>query len=296
MTPTHQLKFFDNRLGDDDRYYLSGLITVASAGEDGPMLHLTSYNPDSEREYSTLTMRAFGKIVRIILPPIIRPHKVKQAAKYWSEEDKKRMGRDWYWKYFTRKYGFSFWEDSVHLYYGLQSGDSLDKPKTAVYFLPWKELRFVRHTVYDLHGNVYKENKDYKNETRHVEYEDRLKTPKATFDLIDLHDGTPVKADLMLEECEWRLGTGVFKFLSYFTKPLIRRRFEVEFSSGVGADKGGWKGGVIGMSVDALPGELHQEGVDRLCREGVRGRGNRITYLAPASGGCANGNTEPESI
>lgn len=292
----NRLKFFDSRLGNDDKYYLSGIITVASAGEGGPTLHLTSHNPDSERNYCSLTLRVFGKLVRIILPKVIKPYKVKQIARYWSEEDKKRMGRDWYWKYFTRQYGFSFWEDSVHLYYGLQSGDSSDHPKTTLVSLPWKCYRFVRHSVYDLHGNIYKENKDYKNETSHVEYEDRLKAPKAAFDLIDLCDNTPVKADLMLEEREWRLGTGVFKFLSYFTKPLIRRSFEVGFSSGVGADKGDWKGGVTVMNVDALPGELHQQGVDRLCREGVRGKGNRITYLAPASGGYANGYSASEPI
>lgn len=293
---TKRPKFFDRRLTDNDTYYLFGIITVGTVGEGGPSLRLTSANPDNEDNYCTLNIRVFDRCIRVILPPIIQPYKVKQKAKYWSEEDIKRQGRDWYYKYFTREYGFSFWDDSVILDYGLQSGDSSDNPKTTVVSLPWKRYRFVRHSVYDLHGNVYKENKNYKNETSHVEYEDRLKAPKATFDLIDLHDNTPVKAEFMLEEREWRLGTGVFKFLSYFTKPLIRRSFKVEFSSEVGGDKGSWKGGVTGTSVDSLPGELHQQGLDRLCKEGVRGRGNRITYLVPVYTSYADGCTASEPI
>ena len=268
---TKRLKFFDRRLTDNDTYYLSGIITIGSVTEGGPSLRLTSANPDNEDSYCTFNVRAFGRCVRVILPPIIRPYKVKQKAKYWSEEDIKRQGRDWYYKYFTRQYGFSFWDDSVILDYGLQSGDSADNPKSVCLGLPWKSMRFVRHTIYDLDGGVYLQNVNYKNK-------ESLNIPKAKFRLLDLSDNSEVTATLILEEMEWRRGTGVFKFLSHLCKPLVRRSFNVEFSSEVGHGKGDWKGGVLGMSVTSLPGELHEEGIKRLCQEGVSSRNGR-SYL-----------------
>ena len=269
-------KFFDGRLTDNDTYYLSGIITVGTVKEGGPSLRLISANPDSDADYCKLTVQAFGRCIRVILPPIIRPHKVKQKAKYWTEEDIKRQGRDWHYKYFTRQYGFSFWDDSVILDYGMQSGDSSDNPKTTCLSLPWKRMRFVRHTVYDLEGQVYLQSVDYKRQAKGISRHETATIPKAEFKLVDLSDNTEVTATLVLEEREWRRGTGLFRFLSYFYKPLVSRSFDVEFSAEVGDRKGDWKGGVTGMSVKALPGELHVDGIKRLCQEGVnQGRRDR---------------------
>lgn len=275
----NNLKFFQGQLGDDDKYFFSGIITVATVKEGGPSIKLTSANPDDEREYCTLTIKAFKKMVRVILPPIVKPYKVKQVAKYWSEEDIKRMGRDWYWKYFTRSYGFSFWEDSLFIDYGLMSGDSADNPKTKLYSLPWKTNRFVRHTVYDLQGNVYLECKNYRKEARHVSYDEKQTAPKATFKLLDLHDRSKVTASVTLQEREWHLGTGMFRFLAHLVKPTIHRSFDIEFSEGVGAGKEDWKGGIIGMSVNALPGELHIDGIKRLCESGITHRGKKSYFM-----------------
>jgi hypothetical protein len=93
--------------------------------------------------------------------------------------------------------------------------------------------------------------------------------PAPRFDFLDF-DGERITATTRIEEREWRLGEGRFKWLSIFRRPKVCRSLDLQFSSEVGRRKGSWKGGTIGHSIDMLPGELHEAAFRRYCaKEGL---------------------------
>ena len=97
----------------------------------------------------------------------------------------------------------------------------------------------------------------------------------------DDSDGSLVVASTHIEEREWRLGTGLFRWLSWFVKPKIRRSLSIEFSSEVGPEKGSWKGGLMGTGIDMLPGELHEAAFRRYCAQEHRSKYGRyrLTFV-----------------
>lgn len=90
--------------------------------------------------------------------------------------------------------------------------------------------------------------------------------PKAIFEFED-YDGKRIKATTHIAEWEWKFGEGSFKWLSIFRKPKIRRSLDIQFSEEVGPEKGSWKGGTIGHSIDMTEGELHESAFRRYCEQ-----------------------------
>jgi hypothetical protein len=88
--------------------------------------------------------------------------------------------------------------------------------------------------------------------------------PSLTLAFTDF-DGERLTARTRIEEREWRLGTGWFKWLSVFRKPMIKRSLDIRFSGETGREKGSWKGGTIGHGIEMLPGELHASAFRRYC-------------------------------
>ncbi|NBR26533.1 MAG: hypothetical protein EBU08_22690, partial [Micrococcales bacterium] len=78
--------------------------------------------------------------------------------------------------------------------------------------------------------------------------------PKIKFRFNDF-DGEEIIATCHISEMRHEHGTGWFKWLKYFVKPLITRRLDLEFNKEIGYQKGSWKGGTTGHSVEIAYGE-----------------------------------------
>ena len=145
------------------------------------------------------------------------------------------------------------------------------------YFLPWTQWRHVRHSFYGLQGEHVATLPD--TGESYIGNPDRWKrereiadaTPTRCFAFDDF-DGERITATTKIEEREWRAGTGLFKWLSWFRRPKNSRSLDLRFSAEVGQRKGSWKGGTIGHSIEMLPGELHNLAFQRYCGE------NNLTF------------------
>lgn len=228
-----------------------------------------------------IAFSALGWTIICELPPIISDYCVRHEATSWSAETIARMGRSWYIERFPREYGFRFSDGSLHTYFGPQTHDSRTT-KSRVFFLPWREWRFIRLSHYDLKGNhFHTEFQRTRNDWTASEAV-RKACPKASFEFDD-YDGQRIVATTYIEEREWHFGTGWCKWLSWFRKPKISRDLKIEFSNEVGPEKGSWKGGTVGHAIEMLPGELHEAAFKRYCEQEHRSkyRRFRITYVGP---------------
>lgn len=209
----------------------------------------------------------------ITLPRFVWPAKEWREAN-WNAETIERLGRNFYYKYTERQYGFSYCENLLSIKYGIQDSDfSSKKEQRTSFFLPWLEMRHVRHSLYDLKGELFfsqTEQSNFHSEAGRSRYDEmRLaekECPKATFGFFDF-DGEAIDAATHIEEHEWLRGTSYFKFLSLFYKPMIRHSLDIQFSKETGKRKNSFKGGTIGHSIEMLPGELHEEAFRRYCIE-----------------------------
>lgn len=274
------------RLTDSDQRI--GPITYGRTQSWRP-IRLVLSSGDREDEgtaRSTLTAYAFGWVARIYVPNIVKPHAVRTKATYWDAATVARMGRDWYEETFPKEYGFCLNEGSLHIYYGPQTHDSRST-KSLCKFLPWTQWRHVRFSLYDLEGKLFWEQRR-KNDIRGMakftdQYKAQKACPAARFVLRD-YDGAEIIANTRIDEREWHFGEGWFKWLSWFRKPMIRRRLDIDFDAETGTEKGSWKGGTTGTSIDMLPGEMHEGAMLRYCAQEQCGKyaNYRIAFVGPA--------------
>lgn len=234
---------------DGSSIYTLG-IQLVSRGDD-----------EDEARRVSLRMFGFGRTLILLLPSwMLRPYAEKVKARSWDAATVERMGRDWYWHVEPRKFGFTIHNGHLSVFYGRQSCDSSTEQCWGV-FLPWTQWRHVRHSLYDMDGDLFAHVPD-----RDWDASEKLEKacPALRFDFLDF-DGERITATTMIEEREWRFGDGWFKWLSLFRRPKIIRSLELRFSSEVGHRKGSWKGGTIGHSIEMLPGELHEDAFRRYC-------------------------------
>jgi len=229
-------------------------------------------NGDEAR--NALTGYAFGWAASVSVPNLIQPLRITVA----------RLGRDWYYETHPREYGFCVSDGHLILYFGAQT-DSSDTTQSWSCFLPWTQWRFVRHSFYGLGGeHLFDEDQSLRGDGRFEQWrEQRESVPKRTFEVEDM-DGTRVAVTTFIEEREWRFGTGWFKWLGIFRRPQVLRSLDISFGSEVGPDKGSWKGGLVGHSIDTMPGELHEDAFRRYCEQehGSRSGTFRLRFIGPA--------------
>lgn len=225
----------------------------------------------------------FGLTIICELPRIISDQRVRHSAKAWSAEDIARIGRDWYEEVFPCEYGAYTSEGTLHVHYGAQTHSS-DTDKNKCFFLPWRNCRFIRLTFYDLQGQHFWTERDNERAAWAASTAVKDACPKAVFELEDF-DGQKITATTHIEEREWKFGTGLFRWLSWFRKRQIVRSLMLEFSAEVGPEKGSWKGGTTGSSIDMLPGELHDAAFVRYCEKEHRSKYRRynVRYLGKAA-------------
>lgn len=245
----------------------------------GVMLNSGGDHESSESKGCHLMLQAFGYTLIVELPNFLRDYQARHKSdlrpgEFWTET-------------FPCEYGFRFSDDAVHLHYGPQTHDSTTD-KNKVLWLPWKQWRFIRQSWYGPTGeHVETLWETSSKEVRAAQWEWRREfeasLSKVVFEFDD-YDGERIRASTHIEEREWHFGTGLFRWLSLFRRPRIRRSLDIEFSSEVGPEKGSWKGGLIGTGIDMLPGELHEQAFRRFCEAEHRSKycGFKLAYVGRA--------------
>lgn len=239
----------------------------------GHTLRLILSSGDEEYPGCKLHVAAAGYSLTVSLPPILRPYR-RVVFAGWDTATVLRMGRNWYWDYTERQYGFYLFENHFNILYGRQSHDSSTEQRWGL-FLPWSEWRHVRHSIYDKSGALFWSSDKRRGSLGNIE--DCIEARKdpsvvACFTFRDF-DGEQIKASTCIEEREWHKGEGWFKWLSWFTKPRIHRSLNIEFSAETGPRKGSWKGGTLGHGIEMLAGEMHEAAFRRYCVK------HNMTYL-----------------
>lgn len=213
-----------------------------------------------------LRLSALGHTLIIALPQIIKPwRRWHEIATEPTRSQIIVQGREpGYWDSYRREYGFTAAEGALHWKYGPQTHDS-ETTKGKCWFYPWREHYCIRHSIYDLAGELFADLPQGKWTHNRYEASRVLEQacPIARYDFSD-YDGERITANCRIEEREWRRGRGIFRLL-YLRRNRVSRSLDLQFSSEVGKRKGSWKGGTIGHSIEMLPGEMHEAAFRRYC-------------------------------
>lgn len=233
------------------KYYRSTGLVLQSAGDD-------------ETERPAYARIGLGRLhVLFPLPGwMIRPDVEVCKFRHLSPEDLARLGPT-YTVSHRRKFGAELVDGCLHLSYGADRNDGRSDSGRVIFF-PWKEWRFVSNTLQGLDGETFcvlPEKMDWKE--RHAMQD---ACPVRRFAFLD-YDGEQITATTRLEVMRWKRGAGSFRWLSYVWPDRVRSSLDLRFSSEVGRRKGSWKGGTIGHSIDAKPGELHEAAFKRYCAQ-----------------------------
>lgn len=213
----------------------------------------------------------------------IQPRRRKVQAKYWDAATVERMGRDWYYDETRRQFGVQMSWDSIRFHYGVQP-DCWPGDKTWAWYFPWAKMRHTREAFYGLDGRVVSEinGRDLMQPGGSYEKVKALRdaAPRAVFAFTDF-DGTPVKCTTWIEESVYRRGVGIWSWVGYIWPARRSLSMRVEFDREVGYEKGSWKGGLMGNSINLLPGELHEAAFRRYCAAGAPSKSGKspMTYV-----------------
>lgn len=231
---------------------------------------------------------AFGWALRIVLPNIVPPARVKHMAESWDEATVKRLGRNWYYQTWDRRFGVSLSEmgngyDFLQIKYGRETHDSRTT-KGWCKHLPWMQWDHVRQSLYAPDGTHFYT--EPKRSPGIDGFRDVMKKeedcPVSHFGFED-YDGEMIVATCRIEEREWHKGSGWFKWLKYFYRPKIRRSLDLRFSVEVGPEKGSWKGGTIGTGCEMIPSDTPASAFRRYCEKDHerKGRKYHIRFIGP---------------
>jgi hypothetical protein len=187
------------------------------------------------------------------IPEFFKPRKkwVDTSHYEWSKNPK-----GGYWEYIRREYGFTISDDNIHLHYGIQPGYSSPRDKknsdhTKLFGIPWLQKRYIHERFYTPDWEVFGVCTPKKN--RGLDFDQLYKikntVPKVKFRFNDF-DGEEIIATCYISEMRHEHGTGWFKWLKYFVKPLITLRLYLSFDKEIGYEKGSWKGGTMSHSIE----------------------------------------------
>jgi hypothetical protein len=261
------------RLTEDDRKL--GPLTWGRSSWSPWRMVLSSGGGDDNYARNSLTVYAFGWVVRLCLPTILQPWR------RWVDTSQYALAKgpgSGYWEVKPREFGFSLNEGFLQLFLGPQTNDSTTTRSWCCH-LPWTQWRHVRLSLFDVEGTHYWTEW---SRPRGFKLRDQWGAvqavkdacPKVAFEIED-HDGQRVIATTCIEEHEWRFGEKWCRWLSFFRKPMVRRSLDIRFATEVGTEKGSWKGGLIGTSIQMLPGELHESAFRRYCEQEHRAKHGR---------------------
>jgi len=211
----------------------------------------------SRTNYCNLHFAIFGRSWWFQIPELFKPRKkwVDTSKESWSKSP-----NGGYWDYTQRQYGISITEDSVHINYGIQPGswssrDKKNSDHTKVFWIPWKNMTFQHEEFFTPEWSSYAILADKNGRT---DWEEQRKIRQAVNKIrfrFNDYDGEEIIATCYISKRMWRHGIGWCKWLGYIRKPLIKYTLDLEFSKETGYNKGSWKGGTMGHSVEIERGE-----------------------------------------
>jgi len=269
-----------NRLTDNDKNW--GPFTLARWSKRISIMFSSGDEEETPEAINTLTFQGFGWALRIRLPQIIQPHRIRHEAN-WDAATQARLGRNHWFDTSEREFGFSLSNmgngyDFLQVHYGPQTGDS-STTKSWCKHLPWKQWDCVRQSIYTPTGKHFATMERRKWDAF---YKAKQECPSAQFQFKD-YDGAEIIATCLIEEREWHRGEGWFKWLRFFYPAKIRRSLDLAFSAEVGPGKGSWKGGTLGHGIEMLKGETPEDAFRRYCGKGYdrKGRNTPLEFLGP---------------
>ena len=271
------------RLTDNDRH-LGRFITYARSSWSPLRLVYSSGSGDGDGErYNHVTAYAFGWVARVRMPSLLKPWRRWVSTAHYSWSTSPNGG---YWDEHAREYGFSLHEGFLQVFLGAQTHDSTTTQSWCCH-LPWTQWRFHRFSLYDTAGAEFwtqYERRGHKFRDFDAQHKATAECPKAAF-LIGDCDGQRITATTHIEEREWKFGEKWFRWLSLFRRNMVRRSLSIEFDKECGPEKGSWKGGTMGTSIDMLPGELHEAAFRRYCEQehSSKYRRYRVTFVGPVT-------------
>lgn len=229
-----------------------------------------------------LAIHAAGRTLIIELPPVLKPWLEWVPTGHYDWARSPDAG---YWNTSRREFGFRYIADDgfLQVFFGPQTDDS-STTKSWSKFIPWKQWRHVRHSMYGLAGEHHFTQMDADRRKGGDHWDARQAAedscPVAKFLFRD-YDGEEIVATARMEEREWRFGEGWFKWLSIFRKPRIRRSLDLDFSKEVGKEKGSWKGGTLGHGIEMLPCDDHESAFRRYCAAGSSSKNGKgdLTFI-----------------
>ena len=269
------------RLTDNDKKF--GPLTFGKISWNPWILKFSSGGDEDDEIDNHLSIYWFGYAAQISLPNILPPFREKHLATSWDAATVLRLGRNYYFETFPREYGFSLDHGHLNVFLGRQTHDSSTTQDWGC-FLPWTQWRHVRYSLYDAEGNQFWTRRDRAGGLGSGRFAEQMdmdaRCPSVSFTFADF-DKEIITAKTKITEREWRFGEGWFKWLSLFRKSKIQRSLDLQFSAEVGLEKGSWKGGTIGHSIEMLPGELHEAAFRRYCELDHRAKHGtfRISFI-----------------
>lgn len=260
------------RWSDNDRRF--GPLTFAFRESWRPLaIILSSGSAERESPGCCIRFQAFGATMICELPQIVKPW--RRWVRF-SIPDTKNEG---YWDEHPREYGFSLNDNHLHVSLGAQTMDSSTTQDWGC-FLPWREWRVTAQRIFNvdgtLAGEVVGRNWDAVRTLQDAAIKGRF--------AIEDFDGAKIDVETYAEEWDRRLGVGWFKWLGYVAKMQRRRSLSISFKSEVGPEKGSWKGGMMGASIEMLSDETQEQAFRRYCEQEHRAKHGRyrVTFADAA--------------
>lgn len=223
----------------------------------------------------SIRCHAFGHTLISGLPALVKPYRewIDTSKEPWSTSP-----TGGYWDEHSREYGFVCSEGFLQVFLGRQTHDS-STTQNWCKFLPWTQWHFHRESVHGLEGELLREwvsprkrMRDGSGFDRFREQSDFKKAmPSVSFEIDDF-DGQRIRATTRIEQREWTFGEGWFQWLRFFRRNKTHRSLDIDFDKEVGPEKGSWKGGTMGHSIEMLPGELHEAAFRRYCEQDHRSK------------------------
>ena len=221
----------------------------------------TPWEYETSNPHNLLQIAFLKKYWWIKTPMYIKPKEkwVDLSKEEWATVNP-QTGKKGYTEYIQRSYGFSTFEDAIHIHYGIQPGcwssrDPKNSDHVKLFYIPW--LKWDRDYIefLNLDHSVFSIYWDNKNGSINFDSLDshRDTVPKIKFALKDF-DGEDIVATCYLQNSRYSCGVGLFKFLKFFKKKDYLR-MDIAFDKETGYEKGSWKGGTIGTSCEVMPGE-----------------------------------------
>lgn len=222
---------------------------------------MNPYDDCGKENHCLLHLAFFKHTFWFKIPRIFKP---KQK---WVDLDKCQWatpnadGKKGYIEHIRKEYGFSVNSEALHLYYGIQpmswsKDDQENSDHSKCYFIPWNETRRVRYDFFTPNHVYVTSANDNQNGSLNFDAIRKAReiVPKVKFKFND-YDGEEIIVTCYIEEMEWRYGTGLFKWVGWIRKPIIRRTLDLSFNKEIGYRKGSWKGGTLEHSVEISKGE-----------------------------------------